>query len=514
MADYATSAGYATKDGLGRTISSTYLTAHQDISGKADKVTSPTSGHFAALDANGNLVDSGYQHSDYITSHQDISGKADKVASATSGHFAALDANGNLVDSGHQHSDYITSHQDISGKADKVVSATSGHFAALDAYGNLVDSGHQHSDYLTPASLSGYMTLATDQTVTGKKTFTDGNLEIRATVDSSSSDYWAAYYTRIYNRWWADGTWHGGTAWGNTAIRNSICFPYGSDPDLGDLRTNICVGHIRGGANYSYGFGIGYEVADAVNGNYLQPMMMLRKNGDLYINGNIYPNWGATYVLTSGNFTQVAHPLHGALDSYMWCDYIMAASYVKVGRYGDSTGDRYIYFGATDNNYIQFTLSSEFAFTHSIVPAAAGRSLGVSTNPWSYIYGVDGSFSGNIMVAGNITAAGNVTAGSASDRRLKRNLRELTDYDALTTLNALRPVAFEWNDIAGALGGLMGQGQGFIADEFKAIVPNASRKIWGEYDAIDYTAVVPYLVRGWQLLMERIKALESRLGRI
>ena len=32
--------------------------------------------------------------------------KADKVASATSGNFAALDANGNLIDSGHKHSDY------------------------------------------------------------------------------------------------------------------------------------------------------------------------------------------------------------------------------------------------------------------------------------------------------------------------------------------------------------------------------------------------------------------------
>ena len=33
--------------------------------------------------------------------HVDISGKADKVANATEGNLAALDANGNLVDSGH-----------------------------------------------------------------------------------------------------------------------------------------------------------------------------------------------------------------------------------------------------------------------------------------------------------------------------------------------------------------------------------------------------------------------------
>ena len=55
------------------------MTSHQDISGKADKVTSATNGNFAGLDANGNLTDSGSKASDFLTSHQDISGKADKA---------------------------------------------------------------------------------------------------------------------------------------------------------------------------------------------------------------------------------------------------------------------------------------------------------------------------------------------------------------------------------------------------------------------------------------------------
>ena len=42
-----------------------------------------------------------------------VSGKADKVSDATTGNFAALDANGNLTDSGHKHSDYLTEHQTI-----------------------------------------------------------------------------------------------------------------------------------------------------------------------------------------------------------------------------------------------------------------------------------------------------------------------------------------------------------------------------------------------------------------
>ena len=125
------------------------------ISDKADKVSSATSGNFAALDSNGNLTDSGHKHSDYLTSHQDISGKADKVTGGTSGNFASLDSNGNLADSGSKASDFLTQHQDITGKADKVTSATNGDFAGLDSNGNLTDSGKKASDFASSAIMDG-----------------------------------------------------------------------------------------------------------------------------------------------------------------------------------------------------------------------------------------------------------------------------------------------------------------------------------------------------------------------
>ena len=121
-------------------------TATVDISTKADKVVNATSGNFAELDSNGNLVDSGHKHSDYLTQHQDITGKADKVTGATSGNLAGLDSNGNLYDSGSKPSDFLTQHQDITGKADKVQNATSGNFASLDSNGNLTDSGHSFTE--------------------------------------------------------------------------------------------------------------------------------------------------------------------------------------------------------------------------------------------------------------------------------------------------------------------------------------------------------------------------------
>lgn len=86
----------------------TYLTQHQDISGKADKVSSATNGNFAALDSNGNLTDSGHKHSDYLTSHQDLTNYVQKSQTA------GLLKNDGTVDT----TQYLSQHQDISGKED------------------------------------------------------------------------------------------------------------------------------------------------------------------------------------------------------------------------------------------------------------------------------------------------------------------------------------------------------------------------------------------------------------
>ena len=73
-------------------------------------------------------------------------------------------------------------------------------------------------------------------------------------------------------------------------------------------------------------------------------------------------------------------------------------------------------------------------------------------------------------------------------------------------------VTFEWNDLAGELGGFSGDSRGFIADEYNCIIGNATRKIWGIYDAIDYQQAIPYLVAGWQALYEEVQRLKRRLG--
>lgn len=115
--------------------------------GKAEKPSSPTAGHFAGLDANGNLTDSGKKPGDFAAASHTHTGKADKVSSATAGHFAGLDSSGNLTDSGKKPGDFADKDHTHAGKADKVSSATAGHFAGLDSSGNLTDSGKKPGDF-------------------------------------------------------------------------------------------------------------------------------------------------------------------------------------------------------------------------------------------------------------------------------------------------------------------------------------------------------------------------------
>ena len=114
---------------------------------KAEKVSSPTAGNFAGLDASGNPTDSGKKPGDFAAADHTHKDKADKVSSPTAGNFAGLDSSGNITDSGKKPGDFANASHTHTDKADKVESATAGHFAGLDANGNLTDSGKKASDF-------------------------------------------------------------------------------------------------------------------------------------------------------------------------------------------------------------------------------------------------------------------------------------------------------------------------------------------------------------------------------
>ena len=95
-----------TIDSVNHTITADLTQTMKDaISGKAEK--SEMSIVAVAGDSTKKTVTlkSGLSQ-DVLVAHQDISGKADKVSGAVEGNFAGLDANGNLIDSGKKASDF------------------------------------------------------------------------------------------------------------------------------------------------------------------------------------------------------------------------------------------------------------------------------------------------------------------------------------------------------------------------------------------------------------------------
>ncbi|MGL4596574.1 MAG: hypothetical protein ACRCYO_03540, partial [Bacteroidia bacterium] len=190
---------------------------------KANKTIPGEAGAIAALDANGNLIDTGVLTTDFLSSstsatqipftpngntaatnvqaaivevRNDLdSAKANKVNTATDGHMAVLTASGDLRDSGFFPTDFIDKNNSIPftpvadfhpstkkyvddagvNKADKVVGADVGNLAALNASGNLIDSGYSAADFLasTPNASQVAFTPTTNVTSTNVQSAVD-----------------------------------------------------------------------------------------------------------------------------------------------------------------------------------------------------------------------------------------------------------------------------------------------------------------------------------------------------
>jgi hypothetical protein len=123
--------------------------------------------------------------------------------------------------------------------------------------------------------------------------------------------------------------------------------------------------------------------------------------------------------------------------------------------------------------------------------------------------------SNNAVINGNIYASGGITARYASDIRLKEDIKTISTEVALATIMALNPITFKWNSKATELcSWLNGESQGFIAQEYEALIPNSGSEMWGEYRGIDYNRSIPYIVAVEQNHETRIKQLEEELDKL
>ena len=155
---------------------------------KAEKVSSPTAGNFAGLDANGNPTDSGKKPGDFAAASHTHTGKADKVSSPTAGNFAGLDANGNLTDSGKKASDFANASHAHAGYAEvKIFSAVS---VAASAW--VSDSTYAAYPYAASIACSGVTASHVPEVVFGATEAASGNFAPVALSGSGTVKIYAA----------------------------------------------------------------------------------------------------------------------------------------------------------------------------------------------------------------------------------------------------------------------------------------------------------------------------------
>jgi hypothetical protein len=115
------------------------------------------------------------------------------------------------------------------------------------------------------------------------------------------------------------------------------------------------------------------------------------------------------------------------------------------------------------------TSSSQYAGYFTFVASGYGLGIRNSTGGSTVlVYFFSPNYVGEISTNGTGT-----TYSTASDYRLKKNVLPMTN--ALATVSALKPVTYKWKADGS-------DGQGFIAHELQAIVPDA---VTGEKDALD-----------------------------
>lgn len=155
---------------------------------KAEKVSSPTAGHFAGLDSSGNLTDSGKKPGDFAAASHTHTDKADKVKSATAGNFAGLDSSGNLTDSGKKPGDFAAASHAHAGYAE--VKIFSGVSVAASAW--VSDSTYAAYPYAASIACSGVTASHVPEVVFGAAEAASGNFAPVALSGSGTVKIYAA----------------------------------------------------------------------------------------------------------------------------------------------------------------------------------------------------------------------------------------------------------------------------------------------------------------------------------
>ena len=142
------------------------------------------------------------------------------------------------------------------------------------------------------------------------------------------------------------------------------------------------------------------------------------------------------------------------------------------------------------------------------IRVSGNASIGKTTVASGYVLDTNGS----VIVNGNLVATGGVTALSASDMRLKADVKPISN--ALDIISSVRPITHKWNkkaqDVNKALDGTK-TNYGVIAQELKTILPDLVGGMYsGKYLGVNYEQLISILIAAVQELNKKMEGITCR----
>lgn len=222
---------------------------------------------------------------------------------------------------------------------------------------------------------------------------------------------------------------------------------------------------------------------------------------------------------TGGYYRNIWHSGNSNKSDVAWACSTLTANKVKVTYHGGTDKAIESYYGDFLDDHFNIHLSSQsgdfnvmndnWTPLFRVVRSNGYVGIGYGTTNPSYMLDVNGV----IHATTGIYSDGYVTAGSASDARLKDNVRTMEFGDAMTILANVRPVRFSWNGLAISLcEKYVGNDMGMIAQEVEPYIPEAISSIYGEYKRLDYTKFIAPLVCVAKGHEERLQQAEKRIA--
>jgi len=117
-------------------------------------------------------------------------------------------------------------------------------------------------------------------------------------------------------------------------------------------------------------------------------------------------------------------------------------------------------------------------------------------------------FRSTLSAVGTITCDSDIIAFATSDKKLKTNLKPVSN--ALEKVVFLTGYNFDWKTQDTSYDYLKGNDIGFIADEVEQVIPEAVTIRSDGVKAVNYSKVVPLLVQSIKELKQEIETLKER----